>query len=47
MKIHTIAALTDFSTEAEHALDRAALLGAKHQAQLILVYGAESPDPRQ
>ena len=46
MKIHTIAALTDFSTEAEHALDRAALLGAKHQAQLILVYGAESPDPR-
>ncbi|WP_313303079.1 universal stress protein [Diaphorobacter sp.] len=46
MKIQTIAALTDFSTHAEYALDRAALLAAKHQAQLILVYGNETPDPQ-
>ncbi|MBF5003000.1 universal stress protein [Diaphorobacter caeni] len=46
MRIQTIAALTDFSTQAEQALDRAALLAAEHQAVLWLVYAADEQDPR-
>ncbi|MDR2335800.1 MAG: universal stress protein [Burkholderiaceae bacterium] len=46
MRIQTIAALTDFSTQAEQALDRAALLAAQHQAHLVLVYAAEELNPR-
>lgn len=46
MRIQTIAALTDFSTQAEQALDRAALLAAQHQAVLWLVYAADAQDPR-
>lgn len=46
MRLQTIVALTDFSTAAEHALDRAALLAAKHKARLHIVFGAEEPDPK-
>ena len=46
MRIQTIAALTDFSTQAEQALDRAALIAAQHQAVLWLVYAADEQDPR-
>lgn len=41
MSIKSILALTDFSTAAEHALERAALIAARHQAKLRLIYGAE------
>lgn len=44
MRIQSIVALTDFSTTAEHALDRAALLAAHHQARLELLYAAEQQD---
>ncbi|WP_312303854.1 universal stress protein [Pulveribacter sp.] len=46
MRIQTIVALTDFSTLAEHALDRAALLAAHHGAQLELLYAAEKQDAK-
>ncbi len=46
LRIQTIAALTDFSTQAEQALDRAALLAAEHQAVLRVAYAADSEDPR-
>ena len=46
MRLQTIVALTDFSTAAEHALDRAALLAAEHKARLHLLFGAEQPDPK-
>ncbi|MPM34160.1 hypothetical protein SDC9_80742 [bioreactor metagenome] len=46
MRIQTIAALTDFSTGAEQALDRAGLLARRHRAHLCLVYGADATDPR-
>lgn len=42
----SILALTDFSTQAEHALERAALLAAEHQAQLRILYAAEEPNPK-
>lgn len=43
MLIHSILALTDFSTPAEHALDRAALLAARHRARLRILYADEVP----
>ena len=43
MPIHSILALTDFSTPAEHALDRAALLAARHRARLRILYADEVP----
>ena len=46
MRIQNIAALTDFSTQAEQALDRAALLAREHQASLCLVYATDELDPR-
>ena len=46
MRLQTIVALTDFSTAAEHALDRAALLAAEHKARLHLLFGAEQPNPK-
>lgn len=46
MRFQTIVALTDFSTAAEHALDRAALLAAGHKARLHILFGAEEPDPK-
>ncbi|QNP47813.1 universal stress protein [Diaphorobacter aerolatus] len=46
MHIQNIAALTDFSTQAEQALDRAALLAAQHEAILWLVYATDEQDPR-
>lgn len=45
MRIQTIAALTDFSTRAEYALDRAAALAARHRASLVLVYASDEPHP--
>lgn len=44
MNIKSILALTDFSTSAEHGLERAALIAARHQAKLRLIYGAEVPN---
>ena len=46
MRLHTVVALTDFSTAAEHAVDRAAQLAAAHQARLHLLYVAQHHDPR-
>lgn len=43
MPIHSILALTDFSTPAEQALDRAALLAVRHQARLRVMYADEVP----
>lgn len=41
MHLYSILAITDFSTQAEHALDRAACVAAAHQATLRLVYFTE------
>ena len=46
MRIQTIAALTDFSAQAEQALDRAALLAAEHRAVLWLAYAADEQNPQ-
>lgn len=46
MRLQTIVALTDFSTAAEHALDRAALLAAQNKARLNILFGAEAPNPQ-
>lgn len=46
MPIHSILALTDFSTPAEHALDRAALLALRHRASLRIMYADEVPSLR-
>ena len=43
MPIHTILALTDFSIQAEQALDRAALLAVTHQARLRILYASDTP----
>lgn len=43
MPIHSILALTDFSTSAEHALDRAALMAVRHRATLRIMYADELP----
>jgi nucleotide-binding universal stress UspA family protein len=43
MPIHLILALTDFSTPAEDALERAALMAARHQARLRVMYADEAP----
>lgn len=48
MILHSILAVTDFSTQGDHALTRAALLCAEHRAALTLVYLAhpgEAPPP--
>lgn len=45
MNIHSILAVTDFSTQAEHGLDRAAMLAVAHQAKLQVMYLAESSHP--
>ena len=42
MQLHSILAITDFSTQAEHGLERAALVAAAHQAKLRIVYFTES-----
>lgn len=44
MNINSILAVTDFSTAGEHGLERAALIAARHQAKLRLIYGAEVPN---
>ena len=44
MSIKSILAVTDFSIAAEHGLERAALIAARHQAKLQLIYGAEVPN---
>ena len=41
MHLYSIFAITDFSTQAEHALDRAARLAEAHQAKLRIVYFTE------
>lgn len=46
MRIQTILAITDFSSPAEQALDRAALLAARHQARLQLLHVAERQDAK-
>lgn len=46
MRLRTVVALTDFSSVAEQALERAALLAAAHQARLQILYGTEAPDPK-
>ncbi|SDM23927.1 Nucleotide-binding universal stress protein, UspA family [Oryzisolibacter propanilivorax] len=46
MRIQTILALTDFSSPAEQALERAALLAAHHQARLQLLYIAERQEAK-
>ena len=43
MPIHTVLALTDFSIQAEQALDRAALLAVTHQARLRILYASDTP----
>lgn len=45
MNIESILAVTDFSTAAEHGLERAALIAVRHQAKLRIIYGAEVPNP--
>lgn len=45
MSIQTILALTDFSMMGEHALERAALLAAAHQARLRVMYFDDTPHP--
>ena len=46
MRLKTIVALTDFSAQAEHSLERAALMARAHEAQLRILYGAEVPHPK-
>ena len=46
MHLQTIVAITDFSVAAEHALDRACLIAASHQARLRILYSAETHDPK-
>ena len=43
MTIESILAITDFTPSSEHALDRAALLAARHGARLRLIHFAEEP----
>ena len=43
MRIQNILALTDFSIQAEHGLDRAAALAAAHGARLRILYACETP----
>ncbi len=43
MTFDSILALTDFTTQSEHALDRAALLAGQHNASLRLMHFAEEP----
>lgn len=43
MRMQSILTLTDFSSQAEHGLDRAAALAAAHGAQLRILYACETP----
>ena len=43
MTFDSILALTDFTTQSEHALDRAALLAGQHNAPLRIIHFAEEP----
>ena len=43
MTFDSILALTDFTTQSEHALDRAALLAGQHNTPLRLIHFAEEP----
>lgn len=43
MTFDSILALTDFTTQSEHALDRAALLAGQHNAPLRIMHFAEEP----
>ncbi|WP_382156428.1 universal stress protein [Hydrogenophaga sp. ANAO-22] len=43
MTFDSILALTDFTTQSEHALDRAALLAGQHNMPLRLIHFAEEP----
>lgn len=43
MRIQNILALTDFSIQAEHGLDRAAALATTHGARLRILYVCETP----
>ena len=46
MNIQSIFAITDFSTQAEQGLERAALLAHAHQATLSVMYATETPNPK-
>ncbi len=46
MQLNTILALTDFSTQGEHALERAAMVAANHRARLRLLYGTDTPNDK-
>ncbi len=46
MNIQSIFAITDFSTQAEQGLERAALLAHAHDAKLSVMYATEAPDPK-
>lgn len=46
MNIQSIFAITDFSTEAEQALERAAMLAHTHQAKLYVMYATEVSNPK-
>lgn len=43
MTFESILALTDFTTPAEHALDRAAMLAVRHRSKLRILYATEVP----
>ena len=43
MRMQSILTLTDFSSQAEHGLDRAAALAAAHGARLRILYACETP----
>ena len=46
MTLQSILALTDFSSHAEHGLERAARIASSHQARLVLMYSAEEPNAK-
>lgn len=46
MQLNTILALSDFSTQGEHALERAAMVAANHRAGLRLLYGTDTPNDK-
>ena len=46
MTIQSIFAITDFSSQAEQGLERAALLAQAHAATLSVMYATEEPNPK-
>lgn len=46
MNIQSIFAITDFSTQAEQGLERAAQLAHAHEAKLNVMYATEVPNPK-